>query len=350
MQAVGGCDTVKYVSGIPSYQNNLYDNSQEWWYDGGCRVITLWPTFVMYPRMFLQKLDHSTQSWTTVAGPNYPGNFHFTNLDHGTYRLYVQIPVIQLLITCGESQPGPILVYNTAWQHLGYAGYYYTPSANDPTYYSNPVVVGETVSTDNNYTFIDEPETGSVFAYDYGETVILDATESINYDFWWIAIFESGPHYNRYLSNGWTSGTIGQFNISEFWSTGGSGWELEPFHSYTIQFVVENEQCKNTPQWNNNDTNIFICPSGTGCKPAFIAAPEITMYPNPAAGRVFFKGLEFSLASRYDVRISDIAGRMLLEERIISEELDISVLQSGLYVVQLQKNGENHHSARLVVR
>jgi hypothetical protein len=156
-------------------------------------------------------------------------------LDHGTYRLRVQVPVTVLHVSCGETSPGPIEVFNIQGQHIGYVGEYSTSVT--PSYYSNSVVVGETVPGDISYTFIDIPETGSIYAYDYGETAIMDASACTNYDLYWLAIFESGPTYNRYKSTGsWVSGTMGVFDISEFW-LGTSNWKLEPYHSYYIQWL-----------------------------------------------------------------------------------------------------------------
>ena len=62
---------------------------------------------------------------------------------------------------------------------------------------------------------------------DEGETVIMDATESKNYNMYWLAMHEQTPGDgpNRWRFNGWTDGILGVKNLSTFWD-GGIGWNF----------------------------------------------------------------------------------------------------------------------------
>jgi hypothetical protein len=235
IMAEGDCHTIKYTGGMPSFQGNLYNFIST---VSNCRAYS----FVgpMLPHLSLQKYDYDNNTWSTVSGPQtlYYFVVNGSSTGHGTYRLLAELPTILLSIGCGEHEEGPILIYNFLNQWVGYAGYY------SGSYYSNSVIVGETIPDDIKYSFVDIPETGSEFGYDYGENPIMDVSTSKNFDLWWLAIFESGPTYNRYVSNGWTNSTPTTIDVGALWT--GAGYNFEVNHAYTMQFAIENYSCINS--------------------------------------------------------------------------------------------------------
>ena len=280
-------------------------------------------------RISLQQYDYDTDTWNTTHGPITSPPYQFAGLSHGTYRLYVEIPTIFLSSGCGERDPGPILIYNIAGQWIGYAGYW-SGDVNSDDYYSDPVIVGSTVEADIKYSFIDEPETGSPLAYDYGEQVIMDVSECKNFNLYWLAIFEQGPVYNRYKGMGWTYGIPSLLDLTQVWSDV-TGWSFEPFHSYTVQFAIENADCINS-SWNNHDETIFICPAGTGCRRKYEPLP-ITVVPNPASDQITLSGIDFEQGNGHRVAIYNLMGQEVLGEMLIQPQVNVANLPNGLYSV-----------------
>lgn len=65
------------------------------------------------------------------------------------------------------------------------------------------------------------------------------------------------------------------------------------------------------------------------------------LFPNPAQQRV---GLQLSLASAGNISLTDLAGRVILQQTIeagaTQPSLDLSTLATGIYVVQVMQNGQ----------
>lgn len=186
---------------------------------------------------------------------------------------------------------------------------------------------------------------------DEDEEVGIDATASKNYDLWWLAIFESGPTYNRYKSNGWTNGTVGQFPLSPFWEEL-PGWKFEPYHSYTVQFVVENRVCRNGIEvpgtWNVNNQTFFICPAGTGCRFG-VEGREITLSPNPAGSFIRLQNFEPDLDRDYEMVIVDLTGKIVKSLPLTMDYVDISDLQNGMFVVNILREEHKMFTSKLIV-
>ena len=206
-------------------------------------------------------------------------------------------------------------ILSESGQFLGYLGTYNNaPFGGNGPFYSNEVLVGATTLSDIAYTFIDLPEIGSEAACDFGEVAKMHTASSKNYNLWYLAIFEKGATYNRYRSNGWTNGAVpnNEFNLTTFWD-GGVNWKFETFHTYDVQFVIENAQCRNGIEqnppatWNVLTRTFFICPAGSGCRIGE-DAQKIVLSPNPASSVVRLLHFEMDAGREYRLTITDLAG------------------------------------------
>ncbi len=242
--AEGGCTDVT-VTDIPPYPTvyfasvgfknckdggGYYEGCDEGGKPACCRIIIFGsPTT---PRFWLEQLQDD-DSWLEVEGPQFGTTF--SDVDKGTYRVKCQVPTIATNICKNSSSGGlanaRICLFNTLGQFIGYWGTWdNSPYGTTPPTYSNTVIVGPTTEADIGYTFIDStPNDPFEGGYDFGEEVKMNTSASRNYDLWWLAIFEDGLTFNRYRSNGWTSGSTvpnDEIDLTAFWE-GGVGWEFE---------------------------------------------------------------------------------------------------------------------------
>ena len=72
----------------------------------------------------------------------------------------------------------------------------------------------------------------------------------------------------------------------------------------------------------------------------------ISIFPNPASTTLQITGV--NLSKNTLIRIYDLSGRLRLQESLSSEALNIEMLQSGMYVIEVQSNGIKE-TQRLVV-
>jgi Secretion system C-terminal sorting domain len=152
---------------------------------------------------------------------------------------------------------------------------------------------------------------------------------------------------------GWTNGTISDpIDLSYFWQLGNPGWQFEESHAYTVQFVVENRQCRNGIEipgtWNNNDRIFFICPSYYVCRFGE-DQKEIAISPNPANSFIRLQNFEPDLDRDYQLVVTDLAGRSVKTVHLTSGEVDVSGLQNGMFVVSVLREGKNMFTSKLVV-
>jgi len=73
----------------------------------------------------------------------------------------------------------------------------------------------------------------------------------------------------------------------------------------------------------------------------------LTIYPNPVSnGKIY---ISTTLNHTKEINIYDVLGKIIISETLIGKELDISKLNSGVYILKI---GENEYSAtrKLVVR
>ena len=362
--AEGGCSQVTLLT-VPLYpkvwiasavddcgKDPCFNKEEE------CCAIGIWKIRPMPPKLFLQK-KNNFGNWVTVSGPKYgfpPYIFENVN-EKGMYRIKIITPYYDENSCCidfhGNITKKRIKLFNGNGQFIGYWGTYNnTPFGGNKTFFTNEVIVGHTTLADNSFTFIDEPETGSEHAYDEGETVIMDASASNNYNLWYLSIGESGPVYNRWKSNEWTNGTIDIFDLTAFWNKNTS-WNFEVFHSYDVNFVVENHQCRNGIEypgtlWNIRTKTFFVCPAGSGCR-IVIDEHQFSILPNPANNTIFFKDFDPVVDKGYRISLYDMAGRLVKSESLNAEYMDISDLTNGMYVIALMKNGKKVFKAKLQV-
>jgi hypothetical protein len=360
--AEGGCTSVT-VTDVPAYPTVIFDVIN--WrtcQDGGgfyagcdqdgreaCCGLLLVNAFPKTPRYWLEK-QQEDGSWLEISGPQISTVFDGLE-EKGTYRVRLQLPAVEEY-ACGTDELGnPIrarrCMFDVNGTYRGVWGRWGTDQ------YTNNVIVGHTTSEDISYTFIDIPETGAEIAYDAGETVIMDVSDCKNYDLWWLAIFESNAQTSkRYKSNGWSTGTIpgGEIDLSDFWEE----WDFETLHQYEVQFVTENRQCRNGIEypnpngWNNLNRTFFICPEGTGCKFG-IDEREIVISPNPANSIIQLQNFQPDLDRNYVMTITDMTGRLVKSIPLMTDRVDISGLQAGMFVVNIFREGERVFNSKLIV-
>lgn len=345
--ATSGCSSTITTANTPSYETDLWGEGE--FNVGGvpCVYYLNAQNKRLVAQYTLQRLNPSNNTWNNVVGPQI--NSSFNNISHGTYRVNVSCPVRFTNQQC----PDGIDVYNYLGQYVGHAGTY----TNGIFATSNTVIVGATTLSDISYTFVD-PTPNDPFepGYDLGEVVKINTSASQNYNLWWLAIFEDGLTYKRYRSNGWTSGTVPSnlFDLSDFWGQGGSNWQFETFHSYTVQFVIENLQCRNGIEqnppatWNVLNRTFFICPAGTGCRIGE-EAQKIVLSPNPASSVVRLLHFEMDAGREYRLTIADLSGRAIRSMMLTSNEVDISGFEKGMYAVTIERDGKRIFTDKLVV-
>lgn len=76
---------------------------------------------------------------------------------------------------------------------------------------------------------------------------------------------------------------------------------------------------------------------------------EILTYPNPTAGQLFvsFKNLENN-SLQWNYKVTDLFGRMVIQGTLFNSTLDISVVSSGMYQLQIS-SGSQVHIQKIVV-
>ena len=73
---------------------------------------------------------------------------------------------------------------------------------------------------------------------------------------------------------------------------------------------------------------------------------QIVLYPNPTEGNFRIKGLNAN--HNYQVSVFDFTGKWIKDSKINENELDISGLPSGLYLIKIIENGNEIHLEKLV--
>ena|GEM_PF-3613989 len=210
---------------------------------------------------------------------------------------------------------------------------------------TNNTIVGKTTPADISYFFVDgDGMNSNPFGFDEGEPVAFDASASKNYNLWWLSIAEQGGQ-QRYKSHGWTSGTVGVYDLTTFWQPS----NFENLNTYKVQFAVENNKCINS-SWNNLAQFFFICPAGSGCRKASDFEKKIAISPNPAQSWVHLVNFEASNDREYQLAIFDLTGRVVKKiPRWSNENIDVSNLPNGMYALMLRSGKERTFSGRLVV-
>lgn len=295
------------------------------------------------PRYYLDQFNFATGNWTLNFRP-YQSCNEFTNLPHGTYRIRVQRPVDAN--GAGGCEGGHIKVYNTAGQFIGWRGAYVSNTAMAT---SNSVVVGAAVQSDISCTFVDI-QTPTNYLFNSNQAVVLNTAGTINYDRWWLAIFEKGGQ-NRYWSQGWTFGPIPNnlLNLTNLvgGAFGGGANGFEPFTTatYQVQFAIAtgfNEA------WVECPSTFNVCPPGLNCRS--VDDEPIAISPNPASSSFHIMNLDLNTESTYSLTVTDLSGRTVKSyAQIAQEDVDIDDLSNGLYIVNIMEGDNRIYTSKLSV-
>ncbi len=335
--ATSGCTSVTVTNSGAAYPTNAYFASVGYstcTSGGCCRVISSGSAAT--PRYQLQVL--SGASWVTSGAQQ--ASPTFTGLTtHGTYRVVITVPEYNTVLCSGNLTT----CYNTLGQLIGYWGQW-----SNVVRFTNAVVVGSSVVSDLAYTFVDGGGGNSLpDGFDVGETVTINTTGTKNYESWWIAIFENGGAL-RYRSMGWTSGFGSlptSINLSTFWN-GGAGWAFTSLNSYTVQFAITTS-CNTS--WANLDKTFFICPGGSGCRPAG-NVEAISISPNPANGSIQLHHYEAVPGAQFKMLVIDMNGRTVKNFNDYSAgDYDVSDLGCGMYTVAVWDGNSRVHTSKLSI-
>lgn len=332
--ATGTCTSVSVTSN-PDYVNNLW-GANVGYIQGNhnCeRVITYGENWK--PRYQLQRRN-ANGSYSNIGSVQY-GNSSFTGVTHGTYRIRIENPRKDVSNPCLTGISCYALIDGA---FLGYWGYW--PSSQGvlaPYSYTNDVVVGNTVASDNNYMFINM--TGDPNTFDYLQPVKLNTSGTQNYNLWWIAIFENSG-LQRYVTTGWQKGTMPTiYNLTNLWRSAFPAGNFEVNTSYMVQFVTEDSLCINSPTWNSTDKTFFICPFGSGCRFGDERVENQDIRVNAQNNILTVFNLDFAKDRIYNVAIYSMDGKRLQMIQTRGEtQFDISKLVDGLYMARIFEERE----------
>ena len=101
-------------------------------------------------------------------------------------------------------------------------------------------------------------------------------------------------------------------------------------------------------KWNHKEylfTSVYAYDTTESFQMNFPVSNKITIYPNPTSNTFKFKGVSANLKTIGEVSIYDLNGDVVLNKsQSISDEVDISSLQHGIYMVSLQISKRIYYS------
>ena len=316
------------------------------WRDGdnACSKVIGNPGSTVQPIFQLQKRN-SNGVFANQGGTSY--NFYFGNLSAGTYRIIAQTPLPIIAPNCvGPTFNGRIVALNELGQRLGVIGDY-NAGYNSV---SNVVVVGKTRASDIKALFVGIAAGLSGTSYDYGDEVVLDVSQTVNYNRYRFAVSQldqSTGATRNYKSGGWQNGTVESFNVTEFWAQ--NNWRLWAGYNYRVQVTIDNTECPNGI-WQDRFFTFSVCPAGSGCR---IVSPELPVvsgiYPNPANNTFIFRDFKPDLESQYLITIHTLDGKEVMRMAEPRSEVDVSDLTSNMYAVRMLENGKLIFSDKIIV-
>jgi Secretion system C-terminal sorting domain len=302
----------------------------------------------------------------------------FSNLPVGTYEVKISDPQEETGITCSYTTVfgqfrtirAPFRVYNVLGQFIGYradsenstpGGPFGSPQ-QVPKWFertTNRVVVGQSRIVDNVWEFWGQSgiwmgsSSPPPFAL-YGPTdvVKLNGMEAVNYDGFWLAIFETNPDgssgRSTSLGGAWQNEQIGIRNLSEIWARGGPAWTFNIGSTYKVQLAISSNSC---PSWAVREKTFMICndPQGS-CRIGGEKLEKITISPNPASDKFQLNGIDFSTGKTYRVTISDMSGKEIEAfNNVTSNEFNTIHFANGAYIVNLMADNRRLFSSKLIV-
>jgi hypothetical protein len=341
--AVGGCSSATITS--QNFDKKLIESAQPHVIISQCHKIVT-PIKMGHAVIHLQKMNENTGVFEDVAGPfesRIPpsqsssttfGTVTINTSVEGTYRGRVNVP-ITFMASCG-----PILYDGLTSTNIG------RQAVIGSDMFTNVFVIGQTTQSDIDVDITDIngfPQSN----FDDNDQVLLDLSESTNFNRYFIAIQQvSGS--NNYQSAGWQNGTPSTINLNDIWTQTFSSWKFWNNRNFRVQVVLENVDCPNGV-WNQKFEFFNTCSGGSGtCR--FAHEADLAVFPNPATDMFVVRHLELSKDVKHDLLISDASGRVVRNERLTGSQVDISDLEPGFYVVRIDEDGENVLSTKLVVK
>jgi hypothetical protein len=332
--AAANCNSVT-CTGVPAYNLNLYKIPPNW---PGC-TMNVTAADQKLRAIFTLQQKQSNGGWANVYGLNGgQSSPNFYNLTHGTYRVKIDLPQYAMgPAACGFQAIKCINILNV---EVGRGGVFGLGSSS----FTNEVIVGQTVTADNVYTFSDLNGTNNnALGFDANENVFINCSQMKNYNTYFMAIFENGG-LNRYKSTNWVNGLLpNSFNLSQWWAEN-PGWTFIPLQSYTIQMVNINSSCGGN--WNVVDKTFFICPNGSGCKQSDFVKNGITISNLPNG----FILNNMDLSKQNNIKVFSLDGRLVKEYNTVSKnQFSTTDYTNGLYVVTLTTDNKKSFTGKIQV-
>lgn len=330
--AKGSCnDSVVVVSPV-TFQLWLWHHEQIVSSNGPCYHI-VWG-LPMTPKYRLQKFNEGIGAWEWHGPEQSSGKFTGLGTQLGTYRVIARLPVIVENNMCLN---GYETVHDPGGRHIGFRGLYKTLPP------SNIVIVGQPTGQDNQFTFVDgngillfgnDP---SLPIFDAQEDWKIDVSASKNYNQWLLNMYKKDPPNNlpwaSYLGGWQLDGPPANpvIDIAHWWTID-NNYPFDPSATYVVQWVATNKDC---PNWNVNEKEAYICPSGFNCRFGITTTTgeeEVVLYPNPVATSFYLSGSQ-SVAR---MELMDSYGRQKATWAAGSGSYDLpAYIPSGAYYLRL---------------
>ncbi len=286
------------------------------------------------PQYFLDVYNWTSKAWTQWVGPV---GCPYGNVPHGTWRWRAKNPIEQIGSGCNE---GHILVYDNPLPFGNWIGYLGTYNGA-PTYTSNITVAGPTLQNEVKAKYKETIGNLNNALFNYNETPKLDTKGTINYDRYWVAIYELGGQ-NR-STGSWYFDFIpnDEINLLDIWKTAfGSNATFEPYNTTTIKYQVQFAAMGpcNSSGWVEAALPTFgVCTSALMCRGAF-EEQEVEVNPNPASSTFHLDNFQPEVTQDYRLTVTDLSGRTVKEYTdLTTTDFDVSDMSDGLYMVTLWK-------------
>ena len=312
---------------------------------------------VILPIRIVLKRQNADLSWVTLSSSNLPvsvASSQFLGLPHGTYRIESTFPV---KVPPTDNCPEGIAVADINGNFKGYIGAYLKPAV-----ISQNIYIGATDQNDIKFNWIKTlgtpapPNLANPPIYCFEENPKINTTGTVNYDRYWVAIFETGAGTsNRYTNTGWIFGKIPGNQIDllyDVWKKNNSNWEFTPNDqfanaSYSVQFAISNS-CNSGWTTISNPMPFFQRrPQGWVCRNTDDDV-AIAVSPNPANGYFKIPALETG-EDNIQISVTDMTGRLVKQYNNVQAQYEVSELSNGIYVINVLRQGVRIHSSKLSV-
>jgi hypothetical protein len=269
-----------------------------------------------------------TYNWNGVADPD--------QVDY-TYDYSVTEITEHLGETCSK-----IEAEDGAFSCLVYQAPYYMYKSNDTIYFAtdemNSFAIGYVLSDGAEWQYeVNLDGNSSVFNVSVTDIYTTDIdgidlpTYTIEYD------AESGDFVDLFPSERTVVQYLGDLNmfIIPFGKNGACDFEIN-----------EVLRCYSSATLSYQNPDFSSCTLGIG---EVNRNSEFKVYPNPAQNQITIQPVENGFGANAIVQIRDASGRLVLSVPLSNQSVDVSGLNSGLYLLQVFGSGESLGSAKLVV-